>query len=249
MCVTLQRVRGVVMKTKHFISILLALIVLFTVYVVCYSATPSLLETSSGIDTKNVDKEFTLLSEARKKNKDVYAWIKVDGTKINYPIVQHETDDRFYLSHDVERNKTIYGAVFTEKYNTKSFTDSFSVVYAHAMRDGSMFGSLRLFKDEDFFAKHRFINIWHIDGSKYRYEIISAYQIDNEHFFSRYNLTTTDKLSKYLNTLEDKAKKANGFYKKINIDKDLKIIALSTCNSAYDSNRYVVQGVLKEVKK
>lgn len=106
-----------------------------------------------------------------------------------------------------------------------------------------------LSKTKIFFDRYRFIDIWYVDGTKYRYEIVSAYRINNEHIFSHYDVTTKEKRHDYFDNLGRQAGTAGGFYRQIDTDNELKIIALSTCNSPYDDNRFVVHAVLvKEVK-
>nr|WP_239515233.1 hypothetical protein [Streptococcus suis] len=70
------------------------------------------------IQSKNLEQMF-------QKNSDAYAWIRVEGTKINYPVLQHPTDDTYYLTHDAEGNETQYGAIFyhlssSSRYLTKN---------------------------------------------------------------------------------------------------------------------------------
>ena len=62
-------------------------------------------------------------------NPDIYAWIKVPGTVIDYPIVQSGTDNSYYLNHSVEHDENKAGAIFTEDYNTKTFEDPNTVIY------------------------------------------------------------------------------------------------------------------------
>ena len=84
------------------------------------------------------------------QNPDVFAWLTVEGTRIDYPVAQHSRDDTYYLSHNIDGEETYYGAIFTELVNKKTFEDPVTIIYGHAMLDDSMFGSL------DYFAKPAF---------------------------------------------------------------------------------------------
>lgn len=59
----------------------------------------------------------------QKENPDIYAWITVPGTNIDYPILQREGDNAYYLNHNVDGEQEKAGAIFTEDYNSKDFTD------------------------------------------------------------------------------------------------------------------------------
>ena len=87
------------------------------------------------------------------RNADVYAWIRIPGTKIDYPVVQGD-EDGYYLSHDIDKESNIYGAIYTEKVNGKDFSSPNTVLYGHHMKDGSMFGCLDKYLDRDYFEKY-----------------------------------------------------------------------------------------------
>ena len=77
-------------------------------------------------------------------NSEIYAWLYIPGTEVNYPILQREGNDKFYLNHNSQGRYSDGGAVFTESaYNSKDFTDPVTLVYGHYMRSGTMFGSLQ----------------------------------------------------------------------------------------------------------
>lgn len=88
-------------------------------------------------------------------NPDIYAWIKVPGTVIDYPIVQSGTDNSYYLNHSVEHDENKAGAIFTEDYNTKTFEDPNTVIYGHGMANGSMFDRSAQYMDRDFFDQNK----------------------------------------------------------------------------------------------
>ena len=84
------------------------------------------------------------------QNPDVYAWIQVPGTEVDYPILQSPDDNGYYLDHDINKSEAAAGAIFTENYNTKTFEDPNTVIYGHDMKNGSMFGTLREFQNQCF---------------------------------------------------------------------------------------------------
>lgn len=176
-------------------------------------------------------------------NPDVYAWLKVDGTNIDYPIAQHPDDDSYYLTHDLEHQATYYGAIFTEKINTKSFDDFVTIIYGHAIQDGSMFGSLENFSEQSIFERYKTIEIETVDD-KFSYDIIAAYQMDDSHLFHSYKLGDKDRVKEYVLSLESQARLQGGFYRfrPFDVEKD-KLLILSTCDSQTDTKRYILHAV------
>ena len=90
-------------------------------------------------------------------NKDIYAWITIPNTQIDYPILQHETDDSYYLSHNMDGSKGYPGCIYTEKANYKDFLDFNTVIYGHNMKSGMMFRNLHDFEDRTFFDNNKYI--------------------------------------------------------------------------------------------
>ena len=75
--------------------------------------------------------DFAALKE---KNPDVYAWINIPGTAIDYPILQRENDNTYYLDHTIDHEEKTEGAIFTENYNNTDFEDPNTVIYGHDKR-------------------------------------------------------------------------------------------------------------------
>ena len=90
-------------------------------------------------------------AELRSINDELYAWIRIPNTNIDYPIAQSATDDLFYLNHDMYKGDRFAGCIYTESGNSKNFTDPNTVVYGHNMRNGSMFQNLHYYEDPEFF--------------------------------------------------------------------------------------------------
>ena len=97
----------------------------------------------------------------KKKNSEIYAYIKIDGTKVDYPIVQSKTDDAFYLRHKAEdKSWSASGAVYTEAANSKDFNDFVTVIYGHNGYSDTFFTTLHYFEKEDFFNSHPYFYIY-----------------------------------------------------------------------------------------
>ena len=76
------------------------------------------------------------------ENSDIYAWIQIPGTLVDYPILQHPTDDSYYLNHTPEGVSGLPGSIYTESVHPKDFSAPLTVIYGHNMRNDTMFGSL-----------------------------------------------------------------------------------------------------------
>lgn len=98
----------------------------------------------------------------KKTNKDIYAWIDVPGTKVNYAVVQSsgKKDDLFYLEHNIYGNYEFSGSIFSQRQNSKDFSDPVTVLYGHNMKNGTMFNTLHKFENKDFFKKHSKVYIY-----------------------------------------------------------------------------------------
>ena len=112
------------------------------------------------------------------ENPDIYAWITIPGTNVDYPILQLEGDNGYYLNHSVDGAGSIAGAIFTEDYNSKDFTDPNTIIYGHNMKNGSMFRTLHNYSDREFFDNNRDITIYMPDKILH-YTIFAAYLYDS----------------------------------------------------------------------
>lgn len=91
--------------------------------------------------------------ELRKINADVVGWIVLDGTKIDYPVVQG-ADELEYLNKDVYGDYSLAGSIFLSTQCSSDFTDAYSLIYGHHMAESMMFGDLDRYLDADFFSQN-----------------------------------------------------------------------------------------------
>ena len=130
-----------------------------------------------------------------KTNTDVYAWIRIPGTNVDYPIVQSE-DNTYYLNHTWDHKEYKAGSIFTENYNSKDFEDVNTLIYGHRMYAGDMFAQLQNFAEADFFDKNRFFYIYTPDRIM-TYEIIAAFPFGEEHLLFEYNFSHPDDFERF----------------------------------------------------
>lgn len=182
------------------------------------------------------------------KNPDVCAWIRVPGTEIDYPVLQNETEaDDYYLSHDIEKESSLYGAIYIEKENSKAFTDPNTVLYGHNMRDGTMFGSLKKFTEKDFFEKHGSFTVYLPEETRV-YKIVAAYRYPAEHLLTAFDFGTPRGADAYFQKIPGFVQDTDGRLR-TGIPIRAPLVTLSTCTPDDPSMRYLVQGVLTENTK
>lgn len=92
--------------------------------------------------------------EIAKINSDVCAWITMDGTRIDYPVLLGETN-LTYINTDVYGNFSLAGSIFMDSRCDRNFEDAYTLLYGHHMENGSMFGDLDLYKEQQFFQENR----------------------------------------------------------------------------------------------
>ncbi|MCQ2479124.1 MAG: class B sortase [Clostridia bacterium] len=177
----------------------------------------------------------------KQRNSDVYAWLIVPNTKINYPILQNEQTD-FYLRRSIDKDYLFAGCIYTNKVNSKTFSDPVTVVYGHNMRDDTMFCMLHRFEDEKFFKENKYFYIYTPD-SKLTYEIVSALKYDNRRITKAYDFSDPEQLEAFhYSILNPKFELFNS--RNIELTQDTKIVTLSTCVANRPKYRYLVNGVL-----
>lgn len=181
-------------------------------------------------------------NELKSVNDEIYAWISIPNANVNYPILQSKTEKSYYLTHNVNRNKSAYGAIYTQYYNNTDFSDYNTIIYGHNMKNGTMFGSLKRYRDKTFFDENQYIEIY-MPGRILKYRVFAAYTFDDRHILMSFNFSDEADRQLYLETIYGYKNVRNHFRDDISVTTDDKIITLSTCTSR-DEERFLVQGVL-----
>lgn len=203
-------------------------------------------ETTQGTEpTVEIPIDFQSLQA---QNSDVYAWIQVPGTEVDYPILQSPDDNGYYLDHDINKEEKAEGAIFAENYNTKTFEDPNTVIYGHDMKNGTMFQSLHRYMDRSFFDANRDVTIY-LPDKILHYKIFAAYLYDNRHLLMSFDFWNKEEYQQYLNNIFSMRDMNSFVDTSMEVTNEDKIITLSTCYAGISTQRYLVQAVLVSIEQ
>lgn len=176
---------------------------------------------------------------------DAYAWIRIPNTNVDYPVCQLvEGDQSFYLNHRADKVAEFAGAIYSENYNKRDFTDPVTVLYGHDMANGSMFRTLHYYEDRAFFDKNREVTVY-LPNKVLHYRVFAAYNTNDDHLLlNNDNFQDPDVFYLFLQDILLQRSMNSGYVDQNTVlTRESRILTLSTCN-AYDDQRYLVQCLL-----
>ena len=183
--------------------------------------------------------------ELHAQNKDIYAWIEIPGTKVDYPVLQSETDN-YYLNRNVDNSSGYPGCIYTNACNQKDFSDYITVLYGHNMKNKTMFGSLHSFEDKDFFDENDKIYVY-TEDRRLTYEIKEAVKYTNAYIQVEYELDSATDRDLFLKDLSQYLDSSVAHEREdVTVEDEDKLLVLSTCVAGQSDHRYLIVGVLKE---
>ena len=203
---------------------------------------PALPAEDVGSATQNAPVDFAAL---QKQNSDIYAWIFIPGTDVNFPVCQNAEDGAYYLTHDANGKESQLGAIFSEaQFNNRDFQDSVSVLYGHNGFGNTMFTALHQYESGDFLDAHDKFYLY-VPGHIYTYQVFSAFMSDGNHLMGAFNFQTETGFAQFAQFAQN-PNAVGAVTRPAQIDANSKLVVLSTCNSgALESvGRYLVCGVM-----
>lgn len=183
--------------------------------------------------------------ELWKTNEDIYAWIEIPGTDIDYPIAQSAEDDAYYLNHTIEGTEGLPGSIYTEKINSKDFTDFNTVIYGHNMKNGSMFAGLHKYEDKEFLKENPYVYIY-LPDKTLKYQIFAAVVFDDRHIMQSFKYDTPEGRQGFLNEIEAVRTMESSYDETVEVGTESNIITLATCIGGQPDNRWLIEAVLVE---
>lgn len=137
----------------------------------------------------------------RAQNPDIFAWIHIPGTAIDYPVLQSGQSDTFYEDHNADGEEDDTGAVYIELANLTSMCDFNTVLHGKAGKDeDGLFADLYKFAEPDFFEDHEYMDLY-LDGNVLTYEIFAAYERENTSLIRTYDFTYLSGCRQFLEDL------------------------------------------------
>lgn len=234
--------KNIIVKLLIFVCLIIFLISIsilikdFIAYEENNDATEQLIQNVIEVD-ETEEKNHINWQKLNEINSDIIAWIEIENTNINYPILRDSNS--YYLNHSYDKKYNKNGSIFTT--NTNPFVDVETIIYGHNMKNGTMFSELGKYLKKDFLDTHNCIKIYTPNGD-YEGTIISAYSIgiDIENNTIK-SLDFNERIEYY---------KRASKYTVENIDNINKIVKLSTCSylnaktSPTDQRYYIIASII-----
>lgn len=177
--------------------------------------TPKLTKETSKID----------ITSLIKKNNDTVGYLKVNNTNISYPVVQ-SNDNKYYLTHNFNKEKTSAGWIFLDKRNNKNLQNKNSIIYGHSRLDKTMFGTLKNVLEETWYnnPNNQIIELT-TETKSYKYKVFSIYLIDKENYYLQTDFNNDTEYKRFINIIMNRS------IKNFNIKEESisSILTLSTC--------------------
>ncbi len=178
---------------------------------------------------------------------DVYAWIEIPGTDIDYPVAYCEDAvDPFYFTHDIDGNPSDKGMIITDSLNSRDFSDPETLIYGHDPEDGTMFSELHEFRNADFFRDHDRIYIY-MDDAQLVYKIYACFIGSSDHILANNDFNDPIQFMRFFDSvgeIRDLSMNVRESAKPLLGDHAIALV--THCGD--DSKRLFVHAVLEEVR-
>ena len=186
-------------------------------------------------------------------NSDIIGWITVDGTKIDYPVMQTQDDPEFYLRRNFQKEHATAGVPFMDASSDIFVPTSNFLIYGHNMKNGTMFHDMLKYKDKSFYQEHktfRFDTIY--KGGQGTYEIIAAgyskfYPEDSDAFkyYQYAGITSRSDFNEYLKGVKGLSEYNTG----VSAEYGDQLVTLSTCAYHEKNGRFFIVGKRTDAKQ
>lgn len=179
-------------------------------------------------------------NEWQERNKDVYAFIEIEGTPIAYPILRsNEKEEDYYLESTIDNQLSLPGSIYTQMINDSEFKDYVTVVYGHDMLDGTYFGCLREYVNKEYFEKNHKIMIY-LPEERLEYHILGEAVIDDRLIPAFYSVKTIEGRDEFFEYAKETKEVDNQWVEDTSLTQEDKLLVLATCIGPRPENRRII---------
>lgn len=173
-------------------------------------------------------------------NENIVGWVTVDGTKLDNPILQAEDND-FYLNRNFKDQYSRAGSVFMDYRNDLKNLGRNTIIYGHAMRNDTMFGSLKKYGEQAYAEQNSTIYFDTLYES-YEIEVFAAYETTIDFYYIETDFSSDAQFAQFIDEVQERSV----IDMDVTVNPEDQILTLSTCNNSVNSKdkRYVVHGKL-----
>jgi len=194
---------------------------------------------SDGEPDKIIDWPVVDFNALKDINPDCVAWIQIEGTEINYPVVQGE-DNSYYLKHLFEGKWNSSGSIFLDSRVAADLSERHSIIYGHHMKNGTMFSDLTEYKKQEYYDAHP-AGFLITPNANYQIVFFAGYVARANDAAWKTEYEFDEAFSEWLCDTIEKSCFDSDIYP-TNSDR---IITLSTCSYEFKNARFVLHGVLR----
>lgn len=159
---------------------------------------------TTGIDYESAIDTRVNFEALKAENPDIFGWLYLPGTNIDYPILQSTEADDYYETHNAWGENDQQGALYTELANLTNMCDFNTVIHGKNTEQETMFGGLYKFADPDYFKEHEKAYVY-IDGNLLTYEIFAAFEREDTSLIRTYDFTYAKGCQEFLNEVYGKS--------------------------------------------
>lgn len=192
--------------------------------------------------TETKTEKMLQLEELQKENEEIIGWLEIEGTNINYPVLQ-ASDNDYYLTHNYKKEKASTGSIFLDKDFDLINGSSNYLIYGHRNKSGLMFEDLMKYAKEDFYKEHTKIKFT-TNKDDSIYEILSVfysrvYYKSEQNVFRYYYFVNANNEQEY-NDFVNNAKKVSLYDTGVTAKYGDQLLTLSTCEYSQEDGRFAV---------
>lgn len=193
------------------------------------------------IEMDMLDVNFDSLNE---QNADTVGWLKLNGTNINYPVVQSYDND-YYLNHAYDKSKNSAGWIFADYRNDMNDLDKNTIIYGHGRLNNTMFGSLKNILNPEWYSnKENYIVKFSTQKYNTLWQVFSIYSVKAEDYYITTKFQSENDYNQFLTVIKNRSIKVFD----TNLNSNDKIITLSTCKDTLGKERVVLHAKLIKIE-